>query len=365
MPCFDNSNSYSESADLESDHSNSDNSTEDGESTWVSVNPFHMDISGKRAFYVSMNVNPPHHLYRNHCSVDKTSWTVNLGDIVAIQIPQEKGVPLKPSPFTVNCGYAEVITIFKQLSSVQDTANVRLGKACSPESPSENNALLQLEVRWLWTLRDIFKSGKRVLKKDKFSHFEILYEGDSVDICEAESLLGPTMVHYSPFDNVTKYNDAGIPLAQIYIEEGQLVQLNQKQLTKVGSSDKRFERGMMYSQFLKVDSAVRASFDNQLIKNSKALIRVTVSSDWKAQFMSAMNTFESGEGHVVGREEEKQYIKKFLYDAIRNTNGGSSNKMTMLIGGPPGKNLIEMFLSNVHVFYSFSVSFRLREDSYG
>ena len=341
-PCFNISNSDLDEIVLECNHSNSDKFPEGGESTWVSVEPFHIDISGKRAFYKAMNVNPPLHLYQKHCSVDKAPWTVKMGDIVAIQVPLEKGVQIKSSLYTVHCGFAEVITIFEETSLMQNPARDRTEKGNIPGNPSEKDAMFQLEVRWLWTSQDVFNSKKRVPKKDKFEHYDILYEGDSVDICDAESLLGPTMVHHSHFEKAMKFNDAGIPIAQIYIAQGKLVQLKQKHLLTIGTSDKRFERGMMYSQFLKVDSAIRTSFDKQLKKKSKALINVTSRSDWKAQFMSAMSMFDFGEGEVVGREDEKLHIKRFLYDAITNTNVGdsnsNSNQMAMLIGGTPGKN---------------------------
>jgi len=336
--------------------SNSDLEVED-ESMWASEKPFHVDISAKKAFYMSMNVTPPSHLYAIENTVNgEEEWQVSVGDVVAIQVDvgsvrrrQSKRMSseLLNHPYSVCWWCAEVLTIYRDLDSTNEAKLLKkTSKDVAEGTASKEYSQFQLELRWLYRMEDI--PGFAHSKSEAEDSLVELFETDDVDVFPANTLLGPVTVHSeaAPSTPLASFHQ-GMPLVHFLCHR--FWTLHRKTLMPIGSAETRFQRGMMYSKFLGRGSAIRASFE-QATGNTDTSVGLNItSSDWKARFHDTISKLSLAEAsavesgvEVIGREAQQTQIKSFLHSAVKGVNMKdmtdvrNSNVFALFIGGPPG-----------------------------
>jgi len=337
--------------------SNSDLEVED-ESMWASEKPFHVDISAKKAFYMSMNVTPPSHLYAiENTANGEEEWQVSVGDVVAIQVDvgsvrrrQSKRMSseLLNHPYSVCWWCAEVLTIYRDLDSTNEAKLLKkTSKDVAEGTASKEYSQFQLELRWLYRMEDI--PGFAHSKSEAEDSLVELFETDDVDVFPANTLLGPVTVHSeaAPSTPLASFHQ-GMPLVHFLCHR--FWTLHRKTLMPIGSAETRFQRGMMYSKFLGRGSAIRASFE-QATGNTDTSVGLNItSSDWKARFHDTISKLSLAEAsavesgvEVIGREAQQTQIKSFLHSAVKGVNMKdmtdvrNSNVFALFIGGPPGK----------------------------
>ena len=343
------------------DELNSDPSN-DEECMWASIQPFHVDVSAKKAFYMSMNVTPPSHLYaiENESTGDE-QWKVCVGDTVSIQVDlryirrrQSKRISseLLNYPYNVCWWCAEVLAIYRDLDST-DEAKLLKNKS---NDPLEGNTLkdyaqFQLELRWLYRMEDIpgFAHAKSKTEADSEDSLEELFETDDVEVFSANTLLGPVALHSQSRPSIPMaplYQ--GMPLVHFFCHR--FWTLHRKTLMPIGSAETRTQRGMMYSKFLGRGFAIRASFEEATGNGNSSLVVNNATSDWKVQFHNTIAKLNLAEAsavdsgtEVIGRETQQTQIKNFLSSAVQGVNlkdmtdVRTSNVFALFIGGPPGK----------------------------
>jgi hypothetical protein len=343
------------------EESDSECSSTDEECMWASVQPFHVDVSAKKAFYMSMNVIPPSHLYANaNAMTGDEEWQVNIGDTVAIQVDvrsirrrQSKRISseLLNHPYNVCWWCAEVLAIYRDLDS---TDEAKLLKNISDDAVHGNiikdYAHFYLEVRWLYRMEDIpgFAHSKAKTKAGSEDSLEELFETDDVEVFSANTLLGPVSLHSESrplLPMAPSYQ--GMPLVHFLCHR--FWTLHRKTLMPIGSAETRIQRGMMYSKFLGRGFAIRASFEEATGNGDSSLV-VNSATDWKTQFHNTIAQLNLAEAsavdsgtEVIGRETQQAQIKSFLSSAVKGVNAKdltdvrNSNVFALFIGGPPGK----------------------------
>jgi hypothetical protein len=386
-----------------SDNDSAQLSTSISVSMWSTQLPYHVDVSAQRAFYRSMTVVPPFHVYavESNIDVEKDEWTVKMGDVVAIQVDEcdmkrHKGKGMSKEllnhPYKVPWWCAEVVAIYRDLESVEEAMELRKettkdcqggggGDESSILSEYETHGEFHLELRWFYRLKDIpgFKNVK-ARKKDlaNSNALEELFETDDVDVFPADTLLGPISLHSDPYGkHPTITYENGMPVVHFVCYR--FWTIFRKTLMPAGSSDTRLQRSMMYSNYLKKGSATRASYDGESETKKSFPDSSRVDIDWMAEFtntISKLNLAESSSvnygGDVIGRETQQAQIKKFLYSSLTATNdhvsrGTSlSNAFSLFIAGPPGMSKLECGLHCCFVrpaLNSFFHGYRYRKNS--
>lgn len=341
--------------------SNSDLEAED-ESMWASEKPFHVDISAKKAFYMSMNVTPPSHLYAiENTMKDEEEWQVSVGDVVAIQVDvgsvrrrQSKRMSseLLNHPYSVCWWCAEVLTIYRDLDTTSEAELLKkTSKDVAEGTTSKEYSQFQLELRWLYRMEDIpgFAHSKSKAEAESEDSLVELFETDDVDVFPANTLLGPVTVHSeaTPSTPLASLHQ-GMPLVHFLCHR--FWTLHRKTLMPIGSAETQFQRGMMYSKFLGRGSAIRASFEEAIGNGDSSVGLNITSSDWKARFHDTISKLSLAEAsavesgvEVIGREAQQTQIKSFLHSAVKGVNMKdmtdvrNSNVFALFIGGPPGK----------------------------
>lgn len=341
--------------------SNSDLEVED-ESMWASEKPFHVDISAKKAFFMSMNVTAPSHLYAiEYTMKGEEEWQVSVGDVVAIQVDlgsvrrresKRMSSEVLNHPYSVCWWCAEVLTIYRDLDSTREAEMLK--KTSNDEvvdTASKEYSQFQLELRWLYRVEDIpgFAHSKSKAEAESEDSLVELFETDDVDVFPANTLLGPVTVHSeaTPSPLLASLHQ-GMPLVHFLCHR--FWTLHRKTLMPIGSAETRFQRGMMYSKFLGRGSAIRASFEEAIGNRDSSVGLNIASGDWKARFHDAISKLSLAEAsavesgvEVIGREAQQRQIKSFLHSAVKGVNMKdmtdvrNSNMFALFIGGPPGK----------------------------
>jgi hypothetical protein len=368
-------------------------------SMWSSQPPFHVDVSAQRAFYRSMAVVPPSHVYavESNIDVENDEWTVKMGDVVAIQIDEchmkrHTGKNISKEmvnhPYKVPWWCAEVVAIYRDLDSMEEAMELRKETSRGDEqmgedesssilSDYESHGQFHLELRWFYRLKDIpgFKNTKGKKKKGLTNNddhtLEELFETDDVDVCSADTLLGPISLHSDPNAKhpTTTYQN-GMPV--VHFVCFRFWTIFRKTLMPAGSSDTRLQRSMMYSKFLGKGSATRASYEEANGTKKTSLSNSDSNRgdvDWMAEFtntISKLNLAESSSGDyggdVIGRESQQSQIKKFLYSSLttardhESCDASLSNSFSLFIAGPPGMSKLKLDLCFV-VFLSYAQLF--------
>mmetsp|Transcript_14228 Transcript_14228/g.26682 ORF Transcript_14228/g.26682 Transcript_14228/m.26682 type:complete len:776 (-) Transcript_14228:2176-4503(-) len=378
-------------------------------SMWSNERPFHVDVSAQRAFYKSMTVVPPWHVYVDldpnvnmdmdeNESENNIDWIVKMGDTVAIHVDEShmkrqkgKGISkeLLNHPYTVPWWCAQVVAIYRDLESVEEAMELRKemtmtdkdhsqeegGEESSNMVEYESHGQFHLELRWFYRLKDIpgfknMKSGKKNGLAKSHSNdnaLEEVFETDDVDVFSADTLLGPIALHSDPNKEHPKITfENRMPLAHFVCYR--FWTIFRKTLMPAGSSDTRLQRSMMYSNYLGKGSATRVSYEEAtggMKKMSYPNNSDRVDINWMAEFtntVSKLNLAESssvnhGVADVIGRETQQSQIKKFLYSALKIVNyhesldQSASKSFSLFIAGPPGTGKTASVNSIIHEMY--------------
>ena len=378
--------------------------------------PFHVDVSAQKAFYTSMNIIPPsdddadngngndndndnsnndddndndeESDEKSESSQTETEtrscakeWKVSVGDTVAIYVDNGRASTrtnnvsneLFHHPYKVLWWCADIIAIYSNLDADEATdlkhriSNKSVSNSGSRSRSGSGSEVRKsniksfgnflIEVRWLYKMIDI--PGLATIEKKADRHrlsrtgLEELLETDDVDDLSAKSILGPVMIHAVQSPNqVLESTFLGMPLVHFFCHR--LWSLHRKTLVPIGTSEKRMQRGMLYSRYLGRDTQTRAAFKASTLKNdttgNKSLPNVDSDSSWRRRFQSTISILTLSEAsddstvsEVIGREKQQTEITKFLASAVKGVNATqtkhtiTSNNFCLFVGGPPGK----------------------------
>ncbi len=340
---------------------------DDNDNIWTTEPPFHVDVSARKAFYMSIEVTPP----RDHFADSKVgeeeeapAWKVNVGDTVAIHIDpgtlnrrvgnRSSGTILS-HPFKVPWWCADIVAIYSDLEEdeAKELKKV-IGKNLDPSLKGDqyiHYGDFQVEVRWLYKMEDIPGFNMTRVDRDRSisNGLKELFETDDVDDIGADTILGPCSIHSNPSPELQlDHHSNGMPLVHFYCQR--FWSLHRRTLVPSGTLENRAQRGMLYSKYLNRGTQARAAFralqrsDDDPTDNNKT-------SDWNHRFRSTISKLTLAEAshdvtssEVIGRDEQKDQIKSFLASAIHKVNGTeltiedtAKSTFCLFVGGPPGK----------------------------
>ena len=328
--------------------------------------PYHEDLSALRSYYSEVNVLPPFENYADDCQPDQQTkdkrepWTVKMGDTVAVHYKygaggtnygERTGKPRSVNhPFDVDWAVAEVLTIWKNHDSKNEMTKF------SKKSQLENEEDITLEIRWLWRKNELpgrDKSAKNADNAIEDAEYEEVFETDSIDECEATSLLAPAKLHATPKKGLST-TQQGMPVIGMYCRR--FWSIHRRSLMPCGGLDGRKERGRMHSRYLGKDGVLLAAlkkFEGSMQRQQgvpRPVDAVHQPEGWKREFTNAIKKLglvEASEDarirgvHLIGRDKEQERIMTFLRSTIcGETNEAgeieSVTKSSLFLAGPPG-----------------------------
>lgn len=250
-----------------------------------------------------------------------TTWTVKLGDTVAVHVTQRVGGSKKGKkgdmlPFLVPWQVAEVVTIFQ------------------PDDPSKNDDAVQLEVRWFYHCRDLagrIKGGIPEVEDE-------VVETDHLDVVSPSKLLA----HVALKDETAL--SASDAEASLRYTCRQFWSCHSKSLVPTGSLDNRINRGRAHSNFFgrypalhdacrclgryKDPTPASESHDSPTAAFQRVIEKLSLTDASKEALHQS-----SG---IIGRETERRFIASFLRAALEGKGDEGKLNATLFVAGPPG-----------------------------
>jgi origin recognition complex subunit 1 len=285
--------------------------------------------------------------------VTPMSWTIRMGDTIAIQVPGKGHCFTKIPrynqtnqyyPFRVPWWSGEVVSIHRTLNQLEDADAVRrVDEHMNSLSnlPHRFHGEYILEIRWFYTPRDI--PGGALAPNTNQDMRQELLETDEIDDIPATSFLFPITVSESHGTSESTY-----PFLQFYSIRGWSI--HRKTLMPTGRTENRHDRGLMYSKYLGRGSVARSQWDGVQTPASESIHesqdRRTLSTQQfheaitKLSLTDASADVQAHGQHMIGREKEQEQIATFLTSAIKSANDpdstDSSPSFSLFIAGAPG-----------------------------
>jgi len=342
--------------------------------------PIHVNLSSKRVYFDILEAYPPYFNYinqKNPCPLKKSGrkkqsrWQVNVGDLVAVEVFSENQEMASNSVFNVAWSPVEIVAIWKETddptaNELRSKVNEKISnKKYRPSKTYIPNNDVMIEVRWFYKKSELpreFTSSKNVkIQTTQTANkcpLEEVFETDHLDDIPALSILSPiqlfhpeesiplgaTSIQYkSPLPNMPTLNFLCHRFYSVHYH-------NKGSLLPCGPSNKRKERGWMYSNHFKKDPELklRSTQMQSASPPKKSAVKKERLKDVLEKVRQRLTLAEASEDtqargiSLKCREREESKIKSFLTDALQ---GQKKTQTTLYIAGPPGTGKTATVLS--------------------
>lgn len=279
--------------------------------------PFRIDELNLRAFYKEMILNPRYKIFRGgKYEPNSTQRTLKIGDTVRVRIEGSKRFP-----YDCNWGIAEVVAVFKEVSS-----KVKLDQEQQLNSNECRQKSLKIEVRWLYERDDISMSVS--FTGDRSELIEV-FETDHCQVMEASNTV---LDHVQLVENNADVRKGDTE----YFLCTRFWSTKRRSLIPCSGLNGRIQRGLIYST---LGLNTLSAFKNDVISLNEN------SKNWKnsmANLISKLtlkdaskDAYASGEA-LVGREREMTQLLAFFRGAFFQDRKSAGYKSSMFLAGPPG-----------------------------